>query len=367
MSKKDYYETLGVSKEASKDEIKKAYKKLAKKYHPDLNKEKDAETKFKEINEAASVLLDEQKRSQYDQFGHGFSNNFSGFSGGFQGFDFEDIINRFFGEDFGFFGGRRSRTRPRKGADLKTRITITLEDVAKGIEKELVINKDIKCTHCNGSGAEDPSDVKTCHKCNGSGQVRVTRQTMFGMFSQVATCDTCQGTGKVIKEYCHLCDGTGKIQSPQKIKIKIPKGIESGMTLRVSGEGDPGYNNGPNGDLYIVIFVKEHDKFKRQGPDLYMDSKVNMLTGLFGDEIEIETIYGITKLKIPASTQSHTVFRVKNKGLPHFDSSIKGDLFVKLIVEMPDIKKYSKDEKELLKELLSKKKTKLLDRLFKKK
>jgi len=366
MTKKDYYETLGVSKGASKEEIKKAYKKLAKKYHPDLNKDKDAEAKFKEINEAASVLLDEQKRSQYDQFGHGFSNNFSGFSGGFQGFDFEDIINRFFGEDFGF--NFRGRNRARKGTDLKTKITIDLEDVAKGIEKEIVINKDIKCTHCNGSGAEDPSDIKTCHTCNGTGQVKIARRTPFGMFSQVTTCNTCYGSGKIIKDYCHLCDGRGKIQSPQKIKIKIPKGIESGMTLRVSGEGDPGINNGPNGDLYIVIFVKEHDIFDRGGANLYLEKRVPLNTGLFGDELEITTLYGKTKLKIPSGTESHTIFRVKNKGLPFFDSSAKGDLFVKLILEMPNIKKLSKDEKEVLKQLLEgKKKSKLFDKLFKKK
>lgn len=354
-NKKDYYDILGVEKGASKDDIKKAYKKLAKKYHPDLNKESDASEKFKEINEAASVLLDDNKKAQYDQFGH--SANGAGFNyGDGQGFNFDDLFDQFFGDDFGFnpFGGRR-RNGQRRGSDLKTRITINLEDVAHGVNKEILIRKDVACTHCHGSGAEHANDIKTCHQCKGSGKIRVSKQTMFGMFSQVTTCDVCRGTGKEIKEICHLCEGVGKISSPKKIKIRIPQGVESGVTLKVAGEGDEGVSGGYNGDLYIEITVLEHEIFERKGSDLYLAKTISLGAAMFGDELDVETIYDKkTKLKIPKNTQSHTVFRVKGKGLPYFDSSSKGDLFVKLIVDIPEINNFSKEEKEFLAKILGK-------------
>lgn len=359
--KKDYYDVLGVDKKASKEDIKKAYKQLAKKYHPDLNKEKNAEEKFKELNEAASVLLDENKRSQYDQFGHAFSQG-QGFPGGFSGANFggfnfgniNDIFDQVFGEDredffpFGFGGGRK-RSGSRRGSDLKTRIVVSLEDIAVGEEKELLIHKDIVCKHCRGTGAESKDDLKTCDECNGSGQVRITRQTMFGVFAQVAACDACHGTGKVIKKKCHECHGAGKVASAEKIKVKIPKGIEDGTTLRITGEGEPGANNGRNGDLYVVINVKPHEYFKRKEYDLLAKEHVDLLTALFGGELTVKNIYGEeTTIKIPSGTQSHTKFKLKGKGLPFLEHPGKGDFYVKVIIDMPDASQFNTEDKDAL-------------------
>lgn len=358
--KKDYYEILGIKKDASKEDIKKAYKKLAKQYHPDVSKEANSTEKFKEINEAAGVLLDEEKRSQYDQFGHSFSGqDFNGNQNFYShDFDFEDIVDQFFGDDFGFnfFSGSKGRkNRQRRGSDLKTRITITLEDTAKGVEKEILIHKDVTCNNCKGTGAENPSDIKTCGTCQGSGKVRISRQTVFGIFSQVSVCSECHGTGKVIKEPCNLCGGSGKVSTHKKIKIRIPKGIDEGVTLRLDNEGDAGLNGGPNGDLYVEINIKKNDIFERKGQDLYTQNNISLGSALFGDELEIKTIYGEkTTLKIPPATQSGTFFKLKGKGLPYFNSTSKGDMFIEVIVDIPKISNLSDDEEKILKKIFNK-------------
>ncbi|MBR9676610.1 molecular chaperone DnaJ [Candidatus Woesearchaeota archaeon] len=349
---KDYYKVLGVDKNATKEEIKKAYKKLAKKYHPDLNKETpDSETKFKEVNEAAAVLGDEKKRQQYDQFGSegpsfgGAGSDFSGFDfsnfGG--GFDFGDIFDSLFGG-----GGARSRG-PRKGSDLQTEIVIELEDAAFGIDKTVSLRKFDVCEHCKGSGAEKPSDVEVCPTCQGTGVEQRAQRTPFGMFAQTLTCSTCKGVGQTIKHKCHECHGQGRVKTSKKITVDIPAGINDGMSLRVSGEGQASDSRGPSGDLYVVVHVAEHKHFVRDGDDIYLDHPISISQASLGTEIEVPTLEGSAKLAIPAGTQTHTLFRLKNHGIEHLRHSGKGDQFVRVIVETP--KKLNREQKELLEKL----------------
>jgi molecular chaperone DnaJ len=361
MAEKDYYDILGVSKDASKEEIKKAYKKLAKKYHPDLNKsDSEAADKFKEINEAASVLGDEKKRAHYDQFGTADGSGFSGGGGGgfdFSdfasfggGFDFDSIFDTFFGGGgSSFFGGggrSRRRSRSNRGHDLLYNMKISLKEAASGPSKSIVINKLEKCSHCDGTGAEDPNDVSTCQQCGGSGYVRQTRRTPFGMFSSTTECPRCHGQGQEIKHYCHICDGTGKQQKKKKINVKIPEGIETGMQLRVPSEGEAGSFGGSPGDLYINVEVEEDEIFERRGEDLYSDAPISFLQAVFGDEIEVPILRGKAKLTIPAGTQTNTLFRLRGKGMPLMNSGGQGDLYVKVIVQIPT--KLSKEQREIL-------------------
>ncbi|MFH2020522.1 MAG: molecular chaperone DnaJ [archaeon] len=352
---KDYYKILGVEKNATKEEIKKAYKQLAKKFHPDVNKESDATEKFKEINEAAEVLADNSKRSQYDQFGdadafkqasgfQGFDPRDFGFSNmGDVGGDFGDIFDMFFGRGFSS-GGRKSY----RGSDLRFDLTIGLDDVASGIEKTVIIPRLESCNVCKGSGANSSSDIGSCSHCGGSGRVTSTRRTPFGMFQTTTTCNNCGGEGKVIKNPCASCRGKGRVQTQAKIKINIPAGVEDGMRLRVSGEGEAGPKGGQSGDLYVVIHVKEHDVFVRDNDDLYIEVPVSFTQVTLGDVIEVPTIEGRAKLKIPSGTQSHTIFRIKGKGIPHLESSGTGDQKVRVMVQTPD--KLSKKQQEILKE-----------------
>ncbi len=352
---KDYYETLGVDKSASKEEIKKAYKKLAKKYHPDLNKENpESADKFKEINEAAAVLGNEQKRQQYDQFGtaaEGF-----GQGGGFGGFDFSDFMSGS-GFDFGdifdqFFGGggrrRGRRSSPSRGSDLRYDLEVSLEEAASGTKKNLVVPKLTTCDKCKGSGAQSDSDIKTCTTCHGRGSVVQQTRTPFGIFQQTSTCRSCGGEGKVIKNPCPVCDGEGRIEKKKKIEVEIPAGVSNGTKLRVRGEGEAGAKGGPNGDLYVVIYVQEHDIFKRDGDDIYLDVPITFTQAALGDEIEVPTLEGKASLKIPSGTQSHTIFRMKNKGIPHLQGYGKGSQNVRVVIKTPD--KLTKKQKELLKE-----------------
>ena len=297
---KDYYETLGVSKDASKDEIKKAYKKLAKKYHPDINKESGSEDKFKEINEAFSVLSDDQKRAQYDRVGSDgmkYGNDFGGFgysdfSGG-AGFDFSDlgdIFDTFFGGgggggDFFGFGGGGRRRGPMRGRDLRVNIELTLEEVGAGVEKTIVVPKLETCSRCEGTGAKDPSDVHTCETCKGAGTVRRSKRTPFGMFQTTSPCPDCDGSGKRIKEYCELCDGDGRIQTNKKVTVKVPPGIEEGMQLKVSGEGEAGDQGAPSGDLFVLVRVKPHETFRREGPNLHTEHDISFGIAALGGEI----------------------------------------------------------------------------------
>lgn len=345
MANKDYYKILGVEKGASKEEIKKAYKKLAKKFHPDLNKDNpEAEAKFKEINEAASTLTDADKRSRYDQFGSdgmngGGAGGFGGGFGGAGGFDMNDIFDSFFG------GGGRSRNRgPRPGADLRFDIEITLEQAATGMEKELNLEKEDTCEKCNGDGG---TGVKTCSTCNGQGQVLSQKRTPFGVFQTQTTCPTCHGRGKTIEKECSSCHGKGHKRRKKKIEIKIPEGISSGTRLRVAGEGEPGEPGAPKGDLYVVVYVKEHPVFERDGSDVYIEVPLTFTQAALGDTIDIPIINGKAELKIPSGTQPGTLLRMKGKGLPHMRSYGTGDQYVKITIEVP--KSLTKKQKELLK------------------
>jgi len=344
---KDYYETLGVEKGASKEEIKKAYKKLAKKYHPDLNKESGSEEKFKEINEAAAILGDDAKREQYDRFGTA-NNNFQGFGGGgfdFGGMDFGDIFDQFF-SGFGGFGGRKRR--PKRGADLRYDLEITLEEAATGLEKEIKIPKLDTCDSCNGTGADKDSEVKTCEECRGSGVTNRQQRTPFGIVNMQTTCRKCHGEGEIIEKPCIECHGTGRREVKKTVKVKIPAGVETGNRLRIHGEGEAGEKGAETGDLYIFITVKPHKTFEREGYDINIEVPIKFGIATMGGEIEVPTLEGETTLKIPSGTQSETIFRIKGKGIPHLNGYGTGSENVKVTVQVP--KKLNRKQKKLLEE-----------------
>ncbi|MEM4260170.1 MAG: molecular chaperone DnaJ [Candidatus Woesearchaeota archaeon] len=349
---KDYYEILGVKRNASKEEIKTAYKNLAKKYHPDINKSDNAQEKFKEINEAASVLLDENKRQQYDQYGSDFLkrggatySDYAGFeSSGFS--DFEDIFENFFGgsfENFGF-GEKRSRNRKARGRDLRYDLEIDLEDVAFGTKKEINITKTEKCDQCDGKGGKQ---FEPCDNCEGHGQIRQTRRTPFGLFQTTTMCNKCKGSGQIPKKKCEICGGDGVVEKSKKLIINIPAGVEEGTQLRVAGEGEA-VKNGINGDLYVFITVKKHSDFERQGDDIIIKLPISFVDAALGAEIDVPTLKGKAKLTIPRGTQSETIFRMKGKGIPHLRSYGTGDQLVKVTIEVP--KHLTKKQIELLKE-----------------
>ena len=359
MQKKDYYEVLGVSKNASSDEIKKAYRTLARKFHPDVNKEPGAEAKFKEINEAYSALSDNQKRAQYDQFGHA-GPQFGGGGGGFQGFDFSDLFR---GGGFGtsfeespfedlfetFFGGggRRRPAGPRRGDDLRYDMTITLEEAAKGIEKEIDLPHYVACQTCKGSGARPGTNPEKCGTCRGTGQVRRAQRTMLGSFTQVTPCPDCQGTGEVITKLCVECHGKGQVKRTHKVEIKIPAGVDTGNKLRIPKAGDAGEKGGGPGDLYIFISVKDNPLFHRDGADIHYKALVTFSQASLGTELEIPTIEGKTILKVPSGTQPNTVLRMREKGMPHLNSRARGDQYVHVEIETPT--NMTREQAELLK------------------
>jgi len=353
---KDYYKKLGVEKNATKEEIKKAYKRLAKKYHPDLNKnDPNAEHKFKEINEAASVLADDEKRARYDQFGTAESPQFG--AGGFDfssfmddvgdfGFDFDSIFDSFFGGNI--FGGNRRRRSQSRGHDLRYDLEITLEEAAEGTTKEISIPHMIKCPKCKGTGAKSEEDIIECPECEGTGFVRRTTRTPFGIFSMQSACHKCRGQGTAIKHYCPECDGEGKISKTSKLEIKIPAGAETGTNLRIRGAGEAGGRGAEQGDLYVIVHVAEHDTFDRHGDDVYTETKISFSQAALGDSINVPTLKGNAELKIPPGTQGHTIFKMKGKGIPHLHGSGSGDQLVKVIVHTPT--KLTKRQKELLEE-----------------
>lgn len=342
--KRDYYEVLSLKKGASEDEIKKAFRKMAMKYHPDKNPgDKKAEEKFKEINEAYSVLSDPDKKSKYDRFGHaGVDPNagFGGGAGGFSGFGgFDDIFDMFgdmFGGGFGGGAGRRRQAnQPKKGSDLQKAITITFEEAAFGTKKEVEISKYVTCATCNGEGTKPGTSKRTCPKCGGSGQISQTQRTPFGQFQSVTTCDQCGGSGKIIDEPCPECKGTGRVRKNIKISIDIPAGVDNESVIPIRGQGEPGTNGGPAGDLYIVISVKPHKLFTRHGDDLYIDMPVSFDQAALGAELIVPTLEGKVSYKIPAGTQPGTVFRLRDKGIKHLRRESKGDLYVKINLEVP--------------------------------
>ena len=353
-NKRDYYEVLGVKKDASEAEIKRAYRKLAAQYHPDVNHEPDAEAKFKEINEANEVLSDADKRARYDQFGFaGVDPNFNaGAAGGnpFGGFgDFGDL-----GDLFGsFFGGgrssRRSSNAPARGEDISQRVEVTFEEAAFGTEKEISASRIENCDRCSGSGAEPGSSVETCLRCNGRGSVR-TQQNFMGMVMQSdSVCPDCRGTGKVIKTPCTRCKGKGKVRRSFKTKVKIPAGIDDGQTLRVRGEGCTGSNGGPNGDLMVTVSVGKHPIFTRQGQSVYCEMPISFTQAALGAELEVPTLDGKVRYTIGEGTQTGTPFRLKGKGIYYIGSKNRGDQFVTVVVETPT--HLGKEQRELLKKL----------------
>lgn len=338
---KDYYEILGVSKDASQDDIKKAYKKLAKKYHPDINKDAGAADKFKEISEAAAVLGDPQKRQQYDQFGTADS-PFQGFdSSQFSGFDLNDIFDQIFG-GMGFnFGGFQRRGQP--GRDLLTQTTVTLKDVANGVTLDLPIKRLAACKACHGKGGED---FHTCEKCNGQGMVRQAKRTPFGMFATTTTCNACKGRGEAPETICTTCNGQGRHVTKDPVEVNIPAGIRDNMKVRVSGAGEAGTQGQPPGDLYVVVNVEEDEQFERDGNDLIVKKPISFVTACLGGEIEVETLHGKTSLTIKPGTQDQSELPVPGEGLPDVRTGQKGDLIVKVSIEVP--KRLSKKQKELL-------------------
>lgn len=349
-SQKDYYEILGVDKDADQKEIKKAYRKLAKKYHPDRNPDDpEASEKFKEISEAYGILSDEDKRARYDQYGHaGIGDddfNYDDFArGGFGGL--EDLFEMFMGGG-GFSGmGQRSQNRPTRGRDLEYRMEISFEDAAFGTEKTIRIPRQETCQTCDGSGAKPGSNPRTCPKCDGSGQIRVNQRTPFGNMAQIKTCDRCQGKGEIIDEPCPDCNGEGRVTRRRDIKVEIPAGISSGQRIRLSGKGGAGKRGGPSGDLFVRVDVKPHDLFERKGDDVYYELPINFVQAALGDEIQVPTLEGEVKLKIPEGTQPGDSLRLKNKGINHLRSSGRGDQYIKIKVVIP--KSLSSEQKELL-------------------
>lgn len=349
MEKRDYYEILGVSKTASADEIKSAFRKLAKQYHPDVNKAPDAADKFKEAQEAYAVLSDEQKRKQYDQFGHAaFSNNAGGGAGyDFSGFDFSDIFDGIFGESgFGFNFGGRSRTRASKGRDKLISITLTFEEAVFGCKKTIAVDTTEKCDSCNGKGGHGE---KTCSTCHGSGTVTAEQRTLFGSFMTKTTCPNCNGKGSTYDTTCSSCHGIGTNKVRKELEVKIPAGVDTGHQLRLSGKGEAGLNGGPNGDLYLEFNVKEHKLFKREDNDIVIELPITITDAIFGCKKELPTLDGTVKLTIDAGTQSGDKHRLRGKGIADVNSGRKGDMYVIIKVIVPT--KLDRDQKKLLQEL----------------
>lgn len=352
--KRDYYEVLGVDKNASADEIKKAYRKLAKKYHPDLNpgdKAKEAEEKFKEASEAYEVLSDADKKQRYDQFGHAGVDPQAGAGygdpGGFGGF--EDIFSTFFGGGFGGGQSRRNPNAPQKGRDLRYNIDLTFEQACFGCEIELNVNRMEKCDTCGGNGAEPGTSAATCSICHGTGQVTTVQRTAFGSFQSSRPCSTCGGTGKVIPNPCKACRGDGMVRKTRKVKVKIPAGIDNDQIISVAGQADAGKNGGPNGDLLVVTRVKKHKLFTRQGYDILCDLPITFVEAALGAEVQVPTIDGKVTYNIPEGTQTGTVFRLKGKGVPKLrGGGARGDQYVKINVEIP--KNLSDKQKDILRQ-----------------
>lgn len=346
--KRDYYEVLGVSKGSSDDEIKKAYRKLAKKYHPDMNPgDKEAEQKFKEVNEAYDVLSDSDKKAKYDAYGHAAFDPSAGGGAGFGGFgdfgfDIGDIFSSFFG---GSSGGSR-RNGPVRGDDINVRVTLSFEEAVFGVKKEVSFNKIQKCGSCSGSGAETGSAPKTCTTCGGSGQVRVQQRTPLGMMQTTRQCDSCHGTGKIIEKPCHECRGAGYVRVSKKLDVNIPAGIDDGQRIALRGQGSDGRNGGPAGDLNIIVSVRPHAVFERDGYDLYCEVPITYAEATLGAEIEVPTLEGKQKYTIPEGTQTGTMFTLRQKGVQYVNSKSRGNLNITVIVEVP--KNLSEEQKNLL-------------------
>jgi molecular chaperone DnaJ len=346
MSNQDYYDVLGVGRNAGDDEIKAAFRKLARQYHPDVNKDDGAEEKFKEINEAYGVLSDPEKRARYDRFGKAGL----GGMGGFQDYtvDFNDIFEDLF-SGFGFSTGRRSRRSPRRGQDLQMRVSLTFEEAVFGVEQEIEFSREETCSRCNGNGAEPGTTPLKCSTCNGQGEVRQVRQTFLGQMVQTATCPTCNGRGETISSPCTTCRGGGLERKRVKKKVQIPAGVDQGTQIRLNGEGGPGVFGGPNGSLFLVLDVKPHQFFKRRDNDILLNLDINVAQAVLGAEIDVPTLDGEDKLKIPAGTQPGKVFTMRGKGVPYLRRKDRGNQLVIINVAIPA--KLTKEQRELFEKL----------------
>lgn len=352
--KRDYYEVLGVSKSATDDELKKAYRKLAKKYHPDVNPDNpEAEAKFKEAGEAYQILSNPESRAKYDQFGHAAFDGTGGYGGGsyggsgFGGFDVNDIFDSIFGGGFGGFGGGRSSRGPQRGADLRTSIEITFEEAAFGTEKEITITKNVHCDDCEGTGSKS-KNTKRCNVCNGTGQVQVKQNTPFGQFMNVKTCDKCGGSGKIIDDPCATCRGKGVVRKAVKVNVKIPAGINNGQAISIAGMGEPGTKGGPTGNLLVSVRVKPHKILVRDEFDIHIDKTISLAQAVLGDVIKVDTIDGKVEITIPEGTQSGVSLRMKGKGIQRLQASGRGDQYVHITVAIPS--KLSDKQKDLLRQ-----------------
>ena len=336
MNNTEYYDRLGVSKDASQDEIKRAYRKMSKKYHPDINKEPGAEEKYKEVQEAYETLSDDQKRAAYDQYGPDGANGFGG-QGGFGGFyggagfgGFEDIFSSFFGG-----GATRNPNAPRQGDDLQYRVNLSFEEAIFGAEKEVHYNREATCKTCSGSGAKPGTSPVTCGRCHGQGVINVDTQTPLGMMRRQVTCDVCHGTGQEIKEPCQTCHGTGHEKQSHKVSVKIPAGVETGQQIRLAGQGEAGFNGGPYGDLFVIINVNPSDKFTRDGSTIYYTLNISFVQAALGDTVEVPTVHGNVEMTIPAGTQTGKTFRLKGKGAPRLRGGSQGDQHVTVKIVTP--------------------------------
>ncbi len=362
--KRDYYEVLGLQKGASEEEIKKAFRKMALKYHPDRNKgDKNAEEKFKEINEAYSVLSNPDLRKKYDMFGFagvdpnaqagGAGAGQGGYTtwttGGFDGVDLGDIFGDFFGGGGFSGGGTRRRNAPTKGRDIQHSVKITFEEAAFGTAKTITVRKYVKCKTCQGSGAAPGTEKRTCPKCKGTGQVQTVRNTLFGQMQTATICPDCNGTGSVIDKPCPDCQGSGQVMKNIKIEVNIPAGVDEGSVIPIRGQGEPGRNGGPNGDLFVVVSVGQHKLFRREGSDLYLDIPISFTQAALGDEITVPTLDGKVSYKVPAGTQPGTVFRLRGKGVTDIRTGKMGDLYVKVTLEVPT--RLNSEQRSIIKEM----------------
>jgi molecular chaperone DnaJ len=345
-SKHDYYEILGVDRGATKEELKKAYRRKAREYHPDVNNNSGSDERFKEINEAYEVLSNESTRAAYDRFGHA---GVQGEGAGFQDFSGFGGVSDIFEEFFGGFSGRRRRTGPRRGADLRHDLTISFEEAVFGVDKEIRVTRPELCPNCHGSGAEPGTSPMRCSNCNGTGEVRQMRKSFLGSFVNVSACPVCSGTGETIPTPCSVCNGQKQVRETRTLKVKIPAGVDADTQIRLSNEGAPGDNGGPPGNLYVVLHIAKHQFFQRRGNDILLELEINIAQAVLGDEINIPTVNGDDKLNIPAGTQSGSVFRLRGKGVPYLRSRGRGDQLVITHVAVP--KSLTSEQRELFEEL----------------